>query len=73
MFQKLVLGNAGAADLQQATPAPKQGMCKHMSDAGGWKNEDAGAGQNQFLKHVRYKFVLSYSSKTNHLKTQVPV
>ncbi|HSW86471.1 MAG TPA: hypothetical protein VLG49_03105 [Rhabdochlamydiaceae bacterium] len=29
-------------------------MCKHMSDAGGCKDEDAGAAQNQFLNRVRY-------------------
>ncbi|HSW87269.1 MAG TPA: hypothetical protein VLG49_07225, partial [Rhabdochlamydiaceae bacterium] len=46
VIQKLVLGNAGATDLQQAMPVPKQGMCKHMSDAGGCKDEDAGAAQN---------------------------
>ncbi|HSW86845.1 MAG TPA: polysaccharide pyruvyl transferase family protein [Rhabdochlamydiaceae bacterium] len=56
VIQKSVLGNAGAIDLQQAMPAPKQGMCKHMSDAGGCKDEDAGAAQSQFLNHVRYNF-----------------
>ncbi|HSW87464.1 MAG TPA: hypothetical protein VLG49_08215 [Rhabdochlamydiaceae bacterium] len=28
VIQESVLSNAGAADLQQARPAPKQGMCK---------------------------------------------
>ncbi|HSW86013.1 MAG TPA: serpin family protein [Rhabdochlamydiaceae bacterium] len=55
VIHKSVLGNAGAADLQQALPAPKQGMCKHMSDTGGCKDEDAGAAQNRFVNHVRYK------------------
>ncbi|HSW86679.1 MAG TPA: hypothetical protein VLG49_04170 [Rhabdochlamydiaceae bacterium] len=50
------MGNAGATDLQQAMPLPKQGMCKHMSDAGGCKDEDAGAAQNRFLNHIRYNF-----------------
>lgn len=54
-FQKSALGNDGAADLQQAMPVPKQGMCKHMSDAGGCKDEDDGAAQNRFLNRVRYK------------------
>ncbi|HSW87498.1 MAG TPA: hypothetical protein VLG49_08385 [Rhabdochlamydiaceae bacterium] len=34
--------------MQQAMPAPKQGMCKHMSDAGGCKDEDAGAAKTNF-------------------------
>jgi hypothetical protein len=32
-----------STDLQQAHPAPKQAMCKHMSDAGGCEDGDASA------------------------------
>lgn len=53
--RKLVFGNAGAAGLQQASPAPKQAMCKHMADTGGCKHEDAGAAKNQFSSCVLYK------------------
>ncbi|HSW86873.1 MAG TPA: hypothetical protein VLG49_05170 [Rhabdochlamydiaceae bacterium] len=34
--------------------APKQGMCKHMSDAGGGKDGNAGAVKNQFSNLLGY-------------------
>jgi len=41
--------------LQQAKPAMKQAMCKHMADAVGCKDGDAGTAKNKFLNHDVYK------------------
>ena len=54
MVQESVNGNAGASDLQQATPVAKQTMCEHMVDAASCKGEDAGDASSRFLNHVRY-------------------
>ncbi len=50
-IQRLVKGNVGALDLQQAQPLAKQGMCKHIPDAASCKDEDADEASGQFLDY----------------------
>ena len=51
---KVSFDKAGAPGLQQAQPASKQPMCKHMGDADGCKDGDAGAVKTDLFNRVRY-------------------
>jgi TatD DNase family protein len=58
--------NASATDLQQAQPAPKQVMCKHMADAGGCEDGDAGAVNMKKFTAPQYRYVDSHAHLTIH-------
>jgi hypothetical protein len=69
VIQKLVKGNVGASDSQQAQPLAlrtlakerriallqeEQGRCNHKSDTASCKDEDADEASGQFLNHDVY-------------------
>jgi hypothetical protein len=54
MFQKLEFQHSRRLKFEEAKPTSKQRLCIHRCDADEFKVQDAGAVENQFLKHVRY-------------------
>jgi hypothetical protein len=58
MFQKSEVQHSRRLKFQEAKPTSKQRLCTHTCDADEFKVQDAGAFENQLLKHVRYMSTL---------------
>jgi energy-coupling factor transporter ATP-binding protein EcfA2 len=54
VFQKLEFQNSRRLKFEEAKPTSKQRLWMHSCDADAFKVQDAGAAENQFLKHVPY-------------------